>query len=167
MSDDKLIEQARLRKVHGHDNELDRHRLRAAERREQLGTKEMPLDGNLLVVRKVTFNANGDAEYTIKPEIAQVLNEWWDEKLELAMGQDTVLDPIGYAIGESRNEMRKEFRREAETLAKKVAALLHEWMVREADYGNTIRRLENELSELRGHVKALTAERSRLWRPGE
>jgi len=32
---DKLIEQARLRQIHGHTNELDEWRLRAAGRREE------------------------------------------------------------------------------------------------------------------------------------
>src|SRR5262249_40538628 len=114
-------------------------------------TKEMPIDGNLLVVRKVTFNADGDAEYGINPEVADVLNEWFIASFD-TRAQETVISVMGDALGETRvelrNEMRKEFRRESEALAKNLSVLLHEWMQREAAENNRLRDLENEVAEL-------------------
>src|SRR5215471_5459396 len=123
-TDDEVIEQARRRQAHGNDTEIDRYRLRAAERREQqMVTKEMPLDGNLLVVRKVTLTANDEAEYAINPEVAQALNEWWDEKLALAMQSETVLDPIGFVLAEASSDAREEMHAEVNKVDDQIKEL--------------------------------------------
>lgn len=166
MSDNDDIAAARQRVAMGTANDLDHWRVQRAEQREQMVTKEMPLDGNLLVVRKVTFTPSGEPEYGINPEVAEVLNSWWDEKMSLAMSSELVLDPIGYAIGEMRNQTRSEMRAEVSKLAKKLDLLLYNHEGQLEELRAKIEEQRVIIAELRGELRA-TRGTSKILRPGD
>ena len=146
-TDEELIEQARTAERMGHVNDLDKWRLRRAEQREQMVQKKLPIDA-ITLVRKITFNAQGDAEYTIDPEVAAVLNEWWHNNHNLAM-RDIVYPDLAWAMDQREDQMRRDLREQDEKLKQ------------------TVENLRLEIAELRGELRALLAERSKIWRPGD
>jgi len=156
-TEDKLVEAARRRIADDSGDDLDRHRVRAAERQERMVTKEMPLDA-LTIVRKVTFNAQGDAEYMIDPAGAEMLNAWWDEKLDLAWG-GVLVEDIGAVMGETRAELRKEWRAqiadEISKLTKTVDALMHFEMKEHERLKSVVEQMGREIAELRGELNVL------------
>jgi hypothetical protein len=64
-----------------------------------------------LVVRKVTFTAGGEPEYSINPELAEALSAWWHEMHSVAM-RDTVYPDLSWAMDQRADEMRLEWHSE-------------------------------------------------------
>jgi hypothetical protein len=99
-----------------------------------------------------TTSPDGNPEYSINPEIAEVLNQWWDEKLAHAMQSETVLDPIGYAIGEMSSELRNDFQTAHKDHVGVVDLLLKYEMNR---HKAEVEQMSREIAELRGEVNVL------------
>jgi hypothetical protein len=142
-TDDELIERARRRVAMGSDDAIDHHRLRAAERRERVIRKDMHATDTVFVT-------NDDALVE-----DQTVREGY------------IYQDLADALTVMGDGLRNQFRAENETITKNLAAMIHDFLQRQSEENNRLRALENELAELRGQVKALTAERSRIWRPGD
>jgi len=160
MTEDE-IEQSKRRVEMGAGDDIDQHRLRAAERREQIVRKEMPLDGNLLVVRKIRFDANGNAEYGINPEVADALNAWFDTCFD-ERARETVIAPMGEALGEIRAELRKSWRQEIGDAVTKLHSEV-EQLKRRIEEQNVV------IAELRGELRGMRSLHAngspKIWRP--
>jgi hypothetical protein len=104
MTDDKLIEAARLRHAHGNATELDEWRLRAAERREQR------------TMARETSSA-------LDTGSAEAWNEWFVERFDEAVRSRGLLEDVGEVMGTTAAELREEYTERLHALELTVARL--------------------------------------------
>jgi hypothetical protein len=136
MSDDAAMFGARMRQAAGTDDDLDRHRLRAAERQQQPVTKDF--GGADVVYKQLDDALQPPAPETMSPEDSAGWNAWFARSFDAEMKAKWV-DAISDVIGETSRDLRTDFEKQ-------------------------IHRLEREVSELRGEMRMLR--NAKLWTPG-
>jgi len=104
MTEHDEIEQAQMRKANGHDTELDRWRLRVAERRE-----------DKTMVRN-THTLDTD------PNAAEGWNAWFTERFDECV-RERLIEDVGEVLGTTAAELRADYTERLHQLELTVARL--------------------------------------------
>src|SRR5262245_3564915 len=96
-------------------------------------------------------------------------NNWFDERFD-TRARETVITAVGDALGETRAELRAFTRDEVDKIHQQYDCLgkLVEQIMRAAlGERNKLEQMSREVAELRGELRGLRGQGSKLWRPGE
>jgi len=100
MMDDEMVEQARRRQLNGHDDEIDRWRMRVAERREEKTMARTTLDTNS----------------------AEAWGAWFTERFDEAV-RERLIEDVGEVLGTTAAELRADYTAKMHQLELTVARL--------------------------------------------
>jgi len=155
VTDDNEIERARQRIEMDVGSDLDHHRMRAQVRKDMRAVEVVYKDNERALVEEAR---------------EAVWNNWFDARFD-TRARETVIAPVGDALGETRAELRAFTRDEVDKIQQQydcLAKLVEEIMRVALGERNKFEQMSREVAELRGEVRAMrSATSAKLWRPGE